>query len=586
MKSLIIKTIVVVAAVVLSVTAKAAEVILITSQNDFEQVGAKLNASLKRGETDIRIVMARGTYYYQNNHIDLAGKEYPNANVCISGNGVVCIAKGERYLSGSAFKGQFSYEKTYLDDKLREVSVWTPLYQTKELVEVVSSTSKLCRIRNLAGATAVSPAGSYIQITSWYQSFVYKIERLDKDYIYFTATNLAKGFQGGWNVNNDYNFGKCYPRYRLCNVDGAAGMVYVSGKGVRTPDGIKSVYECEASRFLVLGYGTKLGSLTVSGITFLGNARDGEMGVFSLLSPQCKATISNCSFNGLKSSRAITVGNKNNVSITDCRFEGCAESCVISSHNAENTIVKNCTFKNCGDGLRNSFCVWCFGTNYYVGHNTFEDYGYSAIGLGYGAGNEHKYEISGVVEYNTLRYSDSYMANIDQHTLMDNGAIYISTQNDNTTIRYNVIDQFSGMYENRGIFCDDGASNLKIYGNVITGVANFYSIDSRRVASVEAKSGPSNVGNVIRDNVVDGAVQLVGREGSDNGCEYGTNYFLVRGGNDKPAVKTGNVTVTGEDVVVEHTGEKRGKVAVSRQSYKALKKSPEWKKLKKNVARK
>ena len=36
------------------------------------------------------------------------------------------------------------------------------------------------------------------------------------------------------------------------------------------------------------------------------------------------------------------------------------------------------------------------------------------------------------------------------------------------------------MGDNRGIFCDDGASNISIYGNVILNTPNSYCIDLRQ----------------------------------------------------------------------------------------------------------
>ena len=248
MKSLVQKALTAIAAMVITITTDATEIISVTNQTDFDQLDANLNASLRKGEMDIRVVLARGKYYYRDNHIDLSGKEYPHAKISITGKGAICVAIGNRYRMGDFFKGDFSYAGTCLDENLREVKIWTPLYQTNDLIEVVSSTSKLCRVKNLSGIERISPAGSYIQITSWYQSFVYKIERIEKGYIYFIATNLDKGFQGGWNVNNDYNFGRCYPRYRLCNVESGGETLFISEKGLTAPKGVKSVYVCDASR--------------------------------------------------------------------------------------------------------------------------------------------------------------------------------------------------------------------------------------------------------------------------------------------------------------------------------------------------
>ena len=559
--------------------------IKINNQSEFDKLGQTIIQRLSSCETDIRVSLAPGTYYYVENHLDFSGRQYSDAQISITGSKTTLVAAGKRYAKGDSF-GDFSPKRALLDGEGNVINIWSPFFQLDEQIEVVSSTMKQCRLKNLSKARRVSKAGSYIQITSWYVSYIYKVDKIEDGYIYFTANNLAAGFMSGWNINNDYNFAKKYPRYRLSNVEGRESPVFLDNWAFFSTDNSSALYECKATRFLVLGYGTKLKSVEINGLRFVGNAYNGEDGVMDFKSPDCSCVVKDCEFEGIYGSRVMSVGNKNNVSITGCTFTECYESCIISSHSSENTSITNNKFSNCGLGMMNSACVRCYGTNYYIGNNTFVNYGYSAIGLGYGAGNKHEHEISGIVEYNTLLYTDDYMVQLPQKTLMDGGAIYISTQNDNTTIRYNTIRNYSGMHENRGIYCDDGASNLKIYGNVVTGISNFHCIESRRVAAVESKSGPSNTGNVIRDNIVDGDILFVGREGGNNGCEYGTNYFLIDRNEDRPKNTVRNVNVDGEEVLLDYTGEARGQIGVSSKSYKVLKKSKTWKQVKNGFVRK
>ena len=560
--------------------------IKIQSQKDFDSLSGSINTALSNGTKEIVVKIYPGTYHYKEDHIDLSGKNYPEASIKIKGRNTTFIASGVCYDKTDAYIGTFNPKHTVLNDRNEAVEIWTPFYQITELIEVVSPASKLCRVKNISNASNISHAGSYIQITSWFQSYLYKINRIEEGYIYFTADNLAKGYREGWNVNNDYNYGKCYPRYRLANVQSEDNNFFIGQDHVDISSNIHSIYECNATRFLVLGYQTYLKSVDIEGITFVGNSYDGEKGVFSFLSPHGRAVINNCQFKGIQSSRVISIGNKNNVSVLNCQFEDCSESGVISSLGTENTVVSNCKFVRCGTSMKNSFCVRCFGVDFLVSHNTFEDFGYSAIGIGCGYGNKRSSRISGVVDHNMLRYTDGYKKCKDQHTLMDGGAIYIFTQNDDTKIRYNYIDGYTGMKDNRGVFCDDGASNLKIYGNVITDIDNSYCIDSRRVASVETQVGPSNVGNLVYDNIVDGTIKIEGREVVGNGCEYGSNFFLVGLDKTKPHNVINNVYVTGEDVVLKYTGMKRGKVGITRASYKRLKKISYWNGIKKFVVKK
>lgn len=557
------------------------ETINVKTQKDFDELGSTINKYFTKGVNDIHINIFPGTFFYKNDHIDLAGKNYPETSIRIKGNNATLVACGISNPVTSTYRGNFLPNHAFLNERNDIIDIWTPFYQSRELIEVVSPASKLCRIKNISHTSGISHAGSFIQITSWFQSYIYQINRIEDEYIYFTADNLAKGYRDGWNVNNDYNYGKCYPRYRLSNVRSGDNNFFIDQDRVYTPDDTRFIYECNAIRFLVLGYGTNLKLIEVDGVSFVGNSYKGELGVFSFLSPHGRAVINNCQFKGIRSSRVVSVGNKNKVSVLNCHFEDCAESGVVSSLGTENTVINYCKFVRCGTGLKNSFCVRCYGVDFYIANNTFEDFGYSAVGIGCGFGNKRVSRICGVVENNTMQYSYDYKKCKDQHTLMDGGAIYISTQNDDTEIRYNYIDGYTGMHDNRGIFCDDGASNLKIYGNVITNITNSYCIDSRRVASVESESGPSNIGNLIKDNIVDGIIKLEGNEKIDNACEYGSNYFLVGQDKTKPNNVVKNAKVTGDDIILEYTGEKKGKIGLSRMSYRKLKKTTNWKGIKK-----
>ena len=49
---------------------------------------------------------------------------------------------------------------------------------------------------------------AYILIPHWFKSSIYKIKKIEKGYIYFTAPDLAISYNKGYNVNDDYNYGK------------------------------------------------------------------------------------------------------------------------------------------------------------------------------------------------------------------------------------------------------------------------------------------------------------------------------------------------------------------------------------------
>ena len=123
---------------------------------------------------------------------------------------------------------------------------------------------------------------------------------------------------------------------------------------------------------------------------------------------------------------------------------------------------------------------------------------------------------SGFIESNEFYQTEAYRKE-PSRTLMDCGAIYIGTMNKDLTIRNNYIHDYTGTKDYRGIFGDDGASHVKVYGNVIKNVKGPYSIDFRRVPEVETRkdshSGPVNVGNRIYGNTVDAPIRFEQRNG-------------------------------------------------------------------------
>ena len=69
----------------------------VTSQDDFDNLGTTIMRQLSQGECEIKVSLAPGTYFYDDNHIDLSGKRYPNASIKIEGQGATLIAKGKQH---------------------------------------------------------------------------------------------------------------------------------------------------------------------------------------------------------------------------------------------------------------------------------------------------------------------------------------------------------------------------------------------------------------------------------------------------------------------------------------------------------
>ena len=322
------------------------------------------------------------------------------------------------------------------------------------------------------------------------------------------------------------------------------------------PNGVTSVWEGKTHNFLTFR-NCKFSSVEIKGIQFFGNAfEDSNPAIYIGNTVSNKIRIHKCGFYGMRGS-IITVSASPNVIIDNNQFADTYYYGIWSNNGSANTVVEKNSFKSMGKRMNNTTCVGCLGTNYRVSDNVFLNFGYGGIRTGVWYKNNMKKPCTGVIENNDLSYSPDYLDHIDNYGIMDGGAIYLATKNAGSIVRNNYIHDFSGIKHNRGIFCDDGASNIEIYGNVITDIANSMCIDSRRVTFVERSNTPesgierANINIVIRDNTVDGSIRFEAHEDSDNGCIKGANYILPAEDGKMPKMVISNVANPEEDIVLK-----------------------------------
>lgn len=556
--------------------------IYIKNQSDFEQITDHVKESIKSGQTEIYVIFPRKqAFVAKEKHILLGWLNAPNTSIHIEGNGCVLLPEGKEYHQGDTYEGTFSYDNSLMYNN-EDVPVWSHYSYAKGLVEVVNG--KTCRIKLKKSVDKnLDLINTYILLPEWCQSDIYKVTRIEGEYIYFAVDWIKKSYNGGYLVNDDYSYGGKQIRYKLCNI-GADNVFDIQNGKVSLPNGVKYVRQGQIHNFLTI-QSSQFKSVTISGLEFRGNSfSDSQPAVF-VCDTQCNSIIiHNCKFNGLHST-AIAIESTANVTVENNSFKDCHYYGVCSDNRSKSTVIKNNTFETMGKRMTCSFCITCSGVDYYVANNVIKDFGYGGIGVGVWHGNEQDYPSNGIVEKNELFYTKDYLQNVDNNCIMDGGAVYLWTKNDGAIIRNNYIHDISGAMDNRGIFCDDGARNFVIENNVITNIYNSYCIDSRRVAVMEPQIGPTNVNNVIRNNVVDGKIRFVGREAVDNGCEYGTNYYLVDQSGKLPLRNIENATKTDEDVALIYTGMKKGRIGLDSKSYRRMKKSPVWKKVKQRLVR-
>ena len=436
-----------------------------------------------------------------------------------------------------------------------DIMLWSDVKFADGLIEVIDEKEGKCRLKSKERLSAdMRFTHAYILIPHWFKSSIYGIDKIKDGYIYFTATDLEDGYNQGYNVNDDYNYGKRDIRYKLCNIENNTPRL--RNGTIILPDGLSAVREGLVKQYFVF-QDCVLKSVCIKGLSFYGNSfAQSKPAIYFRNIQSNKINIRNCNFVGLHGT-VMSFAATPNVIVENNRFEDCHHSGIISDNQSSNTVIKNNNFINMSKRMLNTFCITCKGENYYVSDNVLTDYGYCGIGVGVRYKNQEHAPCYGFVENNSLTYSDQYFADSLSRGLMDSGAIYLWTKNKGSVIRNNYIHQYSGMRSNRGILCDDGAYGFQIYENIILGIANSYCIDSRRVPRVEQSSTPesgiihSNVDNIIRNNVIDGRIRFVGNEDPDNGCIKGPDYVIRIQGESQDESVVSNVSILEQDIFID-----------------------------------
>lgn len=556
--------------------------ITVNDQKGFDNMQQQVLSCIKSGEKVIHVTISSGTYVVKEKHLTLNNLNAPDVKVQIMGNGAVLIPEGHEYRSGEKYVGTFDVNNSWMNGD-EDVETWSHVRYADGQVEILNATGKACRIKSKRAFPAnIDCSNAYIMIPHWYQSSVYKIDKIDNQYIYFVADDLKESsYAEGYNVNDDYIYGKKEIRYKLCNVETGDDYLRIVDGVVRLPQNINMVREGKTHRFLTI-QNSKFASVEIAGLQIRGNAFAESNPAIYIKNSECKEIrIHNCVFSGMRGN-VISVTASPNVTIELNKFVDCYYFGIKSNNESVNTIIKDNTFESMGKRMSNTSCVKCQGTDYCISDNVFANFGYCGISTGVWYKTKKEHPCTGIIENNELSFDHDYLDNIDNYGIMDGGAIYIATKNDGSVVRFNNIHGFSGMKSNRGIFCDDGAYNVEIYGNIITGIANSRCIDSRRVTKVESSKTPTsgidqaNVNVVIRDNIVDGSIRFVANESKNNGCVKGANYILVAKDGKMPENVLGNVADMKDDIMLNYNGVKNGRIGLSPSSYRKLKKTDVW----------
>ena len=543
------------------------KVIRIGNQEQFDQLNKTIHECVADGISSITIRVSTGCYYFKERHLDLSDIIAPGLTLKMIGKKAVLIPFGKEVSTEETIKG-YNYSSSVVDIKSgASVNMWSGLKYADSEVEIIDTAQKVCRLKSsgIKSRTKEECKDAYIMITAWCRTYYYHITKIEDSYIYFIADNfeISRVNKNGYNVNDDtyYSKGKVPTRFRLSNLDPLKkGQLHV----------------CETQSFLH-NNGGQIKKLSVTGFTFLGNKTNGDLvgWPYSLIVLNAvnaeSIRIHRCRFIG-QNSRVISINKTNNVQIDNNYFVHNFRNGITSYNSSNCTTVNDNVFEYNGESLSYERCVTCQGSDYHVYNNTFTNFGYCAISVGFYYGTEPENTPSGIVELNTLKYTDDWMNNLWQHSIMDGGAIYLWTRNDVAVVRNNAIINYGGVCFNNGIYCDDGAKGMEIYGNVVCGIENGYSIHSRRVPNVDAQVGGANMNNKVYDNFIDGGFLFVGHEGANN-CVKGRNFIVVKQDGTRQDCSVKSIANPVSDEYVEIIELSDFKLLLDRNYLKRVKKS-------------
>ena len=567
-----------------------AETIVIHSQGDFDNIMTKITSQISEGTKKIKVVFEPQRYYFKERHIDFAKYNNSSLSIMFDGAGASFVGSSQRYKNGDTFADNFDFSEAYVDENLNPVSFWGKMHTTDRLLEVVDEKLKLCRIHyaGIKDYPEKECAQVYIFTSQSYRAKYFKVKYIKNEFIYFTADDLAP-LNGDYNINFDYlvSHGNCFTRFKLCNIPQECKN-YVKDGCIYLDPSIKYVQRCNQKTLFHFSK-TDLSFVEVKNMNICGNRSTYKNHPQSLIymneSNFHKGFyLHDCSFSSLKS-QVLNASNTGNLQVSNNIHTCLYDQGYDIDNSCSNIYITNNHFSYCGLDLDIDGCIRCAGRSYYIGYNTFKNFGYSAIKLGNYMENTCVQGSRGVAEYNEIYYTDDYIQTKDEYTMMDAGAIYFYTQNEQAIVRYNKIYNYTGMYGNTGAYLDDGASNVILYGNVIVRILGDFKIYSRRAPVDENPKyswniKTSNSGNVILYNVVDGPCMFVAKS-KDSGCYQGYNVRLVLSSSEQTASVIENFGELEEDIEIKVKDiAVRGRSLLSDEDRKQLRFIPTYTKLK------
>ena len=471
-------------------------ILSVSGQQDFDRLDERIDSVLRAGERQVEVCFEPGTYFFREGHLHLTGIQAPDAALRLQGNGAVLVGgeDGQGPGFGNGFVDLTGRKAFDALAPVRKAGFWPVRVPFRKGLYFL-------RCKGLADVDAV---GMKIILSQWFVGAVYEVVKISRGWLFFRRVpNRTR-------IWSELRFGRCLPRYLLFSPRKAEGA-----------------YACAASNFLSVE-DSRLGNVVLDGFHFLGNGEGDRLIRFSGVEAD-SVVIRECLFQGIRS-RGVLVENTDHFHLRDNAFRDGALNQVFVDKTASGARIEGNRFYRNGLLMTNDPVVDCKGGGFLVRNNYFEDFSYSAIGVGLHFTDTAGLVTSGVIEKNEICMSEKFRQ-APMRSLIDGGAIYVWTQNKDLVIRENYIHDIAGPHGNRGIFGDDGVVNIRICDNTVLRVKDSFAIDVRKAHRVGRRKNSAirrvNVGIVIRGNTYDGRVRLHARR-DDPGSYIVENVSIGR----------------------------------------------------------
>ena len=470
-------------------------VLSVTDQSSFDRLQERVDSVLQTPVEELIVAFDPGVYFYREGQLQFNGWNRPGLTVRLSGPGAVLVAADDG--------GGYDLETGYVDlEAMKAVDVRDSVRKARSWPVPVLGGKGVYKIRCREPDCPPDAAkGMHVILSQWFKGAVYPVEKITSGWLYFRREP-----DYGVGMWTELRFGRCFPRYILCRPPRRDGL-----------------HACRISNFLTV-QDCVFRSFLLEGFHFLGNREGNNLIMLDSLKAS-SVQLSQCRFSGLHSD-GIAVKDTDGVEVRDCLFEGNYLNCIRIEGSSRMADVHHNRFIDNGLKMTSAPLVQSMGVDCRIRDNYFEDFSYSAVGVGIHFTVDDLYGTSTLVENNEICMSEAFRSGVFRE-LVDAGAIYIWTQNQGTVIRGNYIHDLAGPHGNRGILADDGVVNVEICGNRVFRIQDGRCIDLRKCFRIQrwkaSKVHRANVGNRIYDNLVDGRMRLYVRR-NDPGSSISGNH--------------------------------------------------------------